>query len=494
MKKRQSVSVKESESDSRKKRRISSNAKLNQLLDIDWDRIPLFRWTSNHQNTPFFKKLPPVYPILDSAPQCLQSAWISSVGKTRFHNLIMNYSPTDTKGNGASDVFLSMKKDNRTKKEITATTTATTTTTTTTIPPSSSIYPHLESFQLMEQNLYRLKEFVYCPQKRIEMHQKQIERCQELKKTVIQGKASHIRIRQHAEIIEARERECIRVIQEGIEKEAFDERMKTFVDMWHQLPVDKRRNADQFLNFYCQFFQTDQTIPEVSTQKICSNCHCKLHNSKRESDWDCVECGLFVKYLNSRSNVRISYNTNNNHAVTSESKSWSKFCNNLDYFVDLEETPITDELKQQILAAIDHGKPLSETDVRPAMINKTLKSIGKKDLGPWTNRIYLEFTTPPHIFKLLSLEEFNEIKRRMKYIQYVYTLQRRKDNLELCDPKYAFRRICLLTKWSHLLYMFPCKENEDDYEKWKTLIKCVIQYDPVTNWKDDSEMSDLLSV
>jgi hypothetical protein len=343
----------------------------------------------------------------------------------------------------------------------------------------------------MEKNLLELMNFVYKPEERIQKHRQQIQKCIDIQKLPLNGDVRNVQRRQHVKMIEEREREALRVIEEGIERRVFEYRLQKFFEIWNHLPSERRRNEDQLLNYYCKFFQSDQSIPEIITQRVCPKCHSSQWNDKLHSDWDCSnpDCALFQKYITPRTSVRIAYSTANTSAASSESKTWTKFISQLAYFVDNDDTPSTKQLREDIvghLSSVSHGKSITNYSITSAMINKTLKHMEKKDLCPWSPRILVDLHNSVESNSrkdLMKQNEFEEIESRMDYMQRVYVKHRKSDKLELCDAKYAFRQICILYGWRHLIPLFPINENATDKKRWDEFTDFLCQYDQSTVWK-----------
>lgn len=343
---------------------------------------------------------------------------------------------------------------------------------------------HMPSFLQMEKNMYTQMQFVMLTDKRVQHHKQQLLKCQAMCNIPLDGKLSNIRVRQHAAIIQAREQEALRVIEEGIEQDVYLSRQKQFWETWNQLPIEKRSNEDQMLNFYSQFFQPGQTIPDITTHKICPTCNCTLYNSKRESDWDCKSCGMYQTYITPRTTVRIAYSKTNTTTMTAKSREWKTFINMLVQFVD-GETPVTTQLKQEIVdqhCFFQHNRPLTNPSIKPTVINRILKDLNKKDLCEWTPRILMELLNKGHPH-LMQPHEYDKISARFKYVQKIHDMFHHKHGFELCDPKYAFKQICLILGWLHLLPLFPIQDNDNDQLKWTTLIDFVAVRDTVTVWK-----------
>jgi hypothetical protein len=344
---------------------------------------------------------------------------------------------------------------------------------------------HLESLIQMEKNMYAQLEFVYFTEKRVAHHRKQIQKWQALQSIPLNGDSRNIAQRQHGVLMENREREILRVIEEGIERDLYETRIQQFFETWNQLPHEKRQNQDQFLNFYAQFYQPKETISEITTQKICSQCKSTLYNSKRESDWDCVNCGLFQTYLTTRTNVRIAYNSTSTKGPTSESKIWQKFIAILPQFVNDEESPVTRKLMNDLRAHLSntqHTHPLLNWTIKASVINAALKSMDKKELSEWVPRLVLEFNSTEELL-LMHKEEYEIIAVRLNLIRHIFNVYHLKHSLALCDPKYAFYQICLLYPWPHLLTLFPIEANAEEQIKWNNLIDFVSKHDTTMVWK-----------
>lgn len=346
---------------------------------------------------------------------------------------------------------------------------------------------HRESFLQMEKNMYDLAVFVLRPEERIKQHELQIAQFELLEKTPLNGDHNNIRIRQHATLMKETEKEKLRVIVQGIERGLYEERMQQFWETWNQLPIENRQNEDQLLNFYCQFFQTSQTIPEVTTQKICPECKHKLFNSKRESDWDCTNalCALFQTYLTPKTTVRIAYNNHSATGVTSESKAWTNFITLIAQFVE-GDNPFTQELKDMIIeriCATKHNGPMTNFNLKSSAINQALKHLDKKELCDRTPRIMYEFQEDDQKCALMQEEEHEIISARLKFAKLIFDNYQLKHKLELCDPKYAFRQICALFGWTHLFALFPVEESEEEKSKWEALISFVSKHDRSHVWR-----------
>lgn len=359
------------------------------------------------------------------------------------------------------------------------------------IQPNSSA--HRESFLQMEKNMYAYAQFILHPEERIKKHQQQIKKFQEMQRTPLNGNHNNIRIRQHGALLERYEQEKLRVITEGIERKVYEARMVQFHETWNQLPSERRQNEDQFLNFYCQFFQMTDTIAEITTRKICPKCKCKLSNSKRESDWDCEMCGLYETYLTPKTTVRIAYNNFTNNGITSESKTWTTFISSMPQFIE-GETPFTSELKDELIEYIcstKHTAPFMNIQTKQKSaeraIAQALRQLDKSELCDWAARFLYELQEDSEKCQLMSPEEHETLSTRLKYIQLIFNNYHIKNKLELCDPRFAYRQICILYRWQHLFSLFPitreCSESDEEKSKWDTLIDFVSKHDVSSVWR-----------
>ncbi len=112
-----------------------------------------------------------------------------------------------------------------------------------------------------------------------------------------------------------------------------------------QLTPEER--GKEIMNSYIQFFQLDDSVPEIDSKDLCPRCKGSIYVNRKEAMLQCMSCALTMPYLTVRSNVRII--TAKPHLSTSspENKQWNRFISALSQH-KYGESPITDAILTQI--------------------------------------------------------------------------------------------------------------------------------------------------
>jgi ribosomal protein L37AE/L43A len=328
------------------------------------------------------------------------------------------------------------------------------------------------------RNLQWLHAIIHCPDARVQACQRNIERWKLIERQPLTS-IYDIASRQRASIGRKYDEECLRVLQFGVERRVFMDRVQQCIDTWRQLPVEAKHNQDQQLNVFCKFWQRTDTIPELKIHRVCRKCSHPQSDSRREAIWVCKSCGYYEPYYSKRSKIHAASTVESGRASNTDVSRWRRFLVALQYLVQSPRITTWCTLLQRQLKL--QREPLRRTPQRLSW-TMILRAIRGQVAIPTQHlkmrlMIQLNYSEHPELV-FLTIFEYNILLKRMLMIKYGCEMHHFS---ALCTPIRAFRELIHQLRWTHLYPLGEFLEMEHkksmphsksvDMERWATMLR-----------------------